>query len=132
MEIVAAHAPMPWFKVHPKNFSQLGKRPIWAMFGRRPSAGLATVAVEKKAGEDNAMDNWDFLKWRRTLRYKQTEAAKGLGVNRATIQNWERGVMRIPISRRIGLRGTHATMEATARVRPRETRLCGHFDIAAV
>ncbi len=41
------------------------------------------------------MDNWDFLKWRKTLRYTQAEAAEKLGVNRGTIQNWERGVTRI-------------------------------------
>lgn len=41
------------------------------------------------------MDNWDFLKWRRTLRYTQAEAAEKLGVNRGTVQNWERGATRI-------------------------------------
>lgn len=41
------------------------------------------------------MDNWDFLKWRRILRYTQAEAAEKLGVNRGTIQNWERGTTRI-------------------------------------
>ena len=41
------------------------------------------------------MDMWDFLKWRKTLRYTQAEVAKELGVNRGTIQNWERGVTRI-------------------------------------
>lgn len=41
------------------------------------------------------MDMWDFLKWRRTLRYTQVKAAGKLGVNRGTIQNWERGVTRI-------------------------------------
>ncbi len=41
------------------------------------------------------MDRWDFLKWRKTLRYTQAEAATKLGVNRATIQNWERGITRI-------------------------------------
>ena len=41
------------------------------------------------------MDMWEFLKWRRTLRYTQAEAAEKLGVNRGTIQNWERGVTRI-------------------------------------
>lgn len=41
------------------------------------------------------MDMWDFLKWRRTLRYTQAKAGELLGVNRATIQNWERGTTRI-------------------------------------
>ena len=41
------------------------------------------------------MDMWDFLKWRRTLGYTQAKAAETLGVNRGTIQNWERGVTRI-------------------------------------
>src|SRR5262249_9095496 len=45
--------------------------------------------------EVRSMDMWDFLKWRRTLRYTQAEAAEKLGVNRATIQNWEKGVTRI-------------------------------------
>jgi len=48
---------------------------------------------DKKRGQ--AMDMWDFLKWRKTLRYTQAEVAKELGVNRGTIQNWERGVTRI-------------------------------------
>jgi transcriptional regulator with XRE-family HTH domain len=42
------------------------------------------------------MDGWDFLKWRRTLRYTQAEAAEKLGVNRSTIQNWERAVTPVP------------------------------------
>jgi DNA-binding XRE family transcriptional regulator len=41
------------------------------------------------------MDKWDFLKWRKTLRYTQAEAGEQLGVNRGTIQNWERGITRI-------------------------------------
>src|SRR6266852_8189795 len=49
-------------------------------------------------GEKSAMDMWEFLKWRRTLRYTQAEAAEKLGVNRGTIQNWERGHTRIPKS----------------------------------
>ena len=44
------------------------------------------------------MDMWEFLKWRRTLRYTQAEAGEKLGVNRGTIQNWERGHTRIPKS----------------------------------
>lgn len=41
------------------------------------------------------MDRWDFLKWRKTLRYTQAEAGEKLGVNRATIQNWESGFTRV-------------------------------------
>jgi len=41
------------------------------------------------------MDKWDFLKWRKTLRYTQAQAGEQLGVNRGTIQNWERGITRI-------------------------------------
>src|SRR6266852_880334 len=59
------------------------------------SVGLLCVAVvsqfrKQRQGEVNAMDMWDFLKWRKTLRYTQAEAAEMLGVNRGTIQNWER------------------------------------------
>ena len=38
----------------------------------------------------------EFLKWRKSLGYTQEEAGKKLGVSRATIQNWEKGVTRIP------------------------------------
>jgi DNA-binding XRE family transcriptional regulator len=44
------------------------------------------------------MDKWELLKWRRTLCYTQTEAGEKLGVNRGTIQNWERGNTRVPKS----------------------------------
>jgi DNA-binding XRE family transcriptional regulator len=44
------------------------------------------------------MDSWGLLKWRRTLGYTQAEAGEKLGVNRGTIQNWERGNTRIPKS----------------------------------
>lgn len=42
------------------------------------------------------MDSVDFLKWRKTLRYTQPEAGEKLGVDRSTIQNWERGFTRVP------------------------------------
>ena len=42
------------------------------------------------------MDGPDFQKWRKSLRYTQEEAGKQLGVSRTTIQNWEKGVTRIP------------------------------------
>ncbi|MBN8958000.1 MAG: helix-turn-helix transcriptional regulator [Rhizobiales bacterium] len=41
------------------------------------------------------MDNWDFLKWRRTLGYTQAHVAERFGVNRGTIQNWERGATKV-------------------------------------
>lgn len=41
------------------------------------------------------MDNWEFLKWRRTLGYTQSQLADRLGVNRGTIQNWERGATKV-------------------------------------
>ena len=41
------------------------------------------------------MDNWEFLKWRRTLGYTQAQLADVLGVNRGTIQNWERGSTKV-------------------------------------
>lgn len=55
---------------------------------------ISEYAPLRRPGEMR-MDNWDFLKWRRTLRYTQAEAAEKLGVNRGTIQNWERGATRI-------------------------------------
>jgi DNA-binding XRE family transcriptional regulator len=42
------------------------------------------------------MENSNLLRWRRTLGYTQEEAGKKLGVSRSTIQNWEKGVTRIP------------------------------------
>jgi DNA-binding XRE family transcriptional regulator len=42
------------------------------------------------------MDARNFLKWRKTLAYTQVEAATKLGFTRATIQNWERGITRVP------------------------------------
>jgi DNA-binding XRE family transcriptional regulator len=57
--------------------------------------GVVSEPRTQKNGEKNAMDMWDFLKWRKTLRFTQAEAAEKLGVNRGTIQNWERGVTRI-------------------------------------
>jgi DNA-binding XRE family transcriptional regulator len=45
---------------------------------------------------DDAMDMWDFLRWRRTLGNTQEEAAGKLGVSRGTIQHWEKGVTRVP------------------------------------
>src|SRR6266498_2987458 len=50
----------------------------------------------KKMNGDEAMDMAEFLKWRKSLGYTQEEAGKKLGVSRATIQNWEKGVTRIP------------------------------------
>ena len=35
------------------------------------------------------MDLWDLKKWRRKLKYSQSEAADKLGVTRAAVQNWE-------------------------------------------
>ena len=58
----------------------------------------AAASIAESKGEDNGMDKWDFLKWRRTLKYTQAEAGQKLGVNRGTIQNWERGVSPIPKS----------------------------------
>src|SRR2546423_13868211 len=46
--------------------------------------------------EGIALDRWEFLKWRKTLRYTQAEAADLLGVNRGTIQHWESGITRVP------------------------------------
>jgi DNA-binding XRE family transcriptional regulator len=42
------------------------------------------------------MDARDLKKWRKRLGYNQFEAAKRLGVRRASIQNWEREVSPIP------------------------------------
>ena len=45
---------------------------------------------------EGTMEPAIFRKWRKALRYTQPEAGKRLGVNRATIQNWERGFTRVP------------------------------------
>jgi DNA-binding XRE family transcriptional regulator len=42
------------------------------------------------------MHTSEFLEWRKMLGYTQEEAGAKLGVSRATIQNWENGVTRIP------------------------------------
>src|SRR5262249_24167207 len=42
------------------------------------------------------MDAWDLKKWRKKLGYNQFEAAKRLGVRRASIQNWEQELSPIP------------------------------------
>ena len=42
------------------------------------------------------MDANDFLTWRKALRYTQEEAGEKIGVTRATIQNWEKGITRVP------------------------------------
>jgi DNA-binding XRE family transcriptional regulator len=60
-----------------------------------PGRRSAIPMTGKNGG--HAMDMWDFLKWRKTLRYTQAEAAKKLGIHRGTIQNWERGIT--PISK---------------------------------
>jgi hypothetical protein len=46
--------------------------------------------------EDNVMDKWEFLKWRRTLGYTQAEAGEKLGYGRGTVCNWEGGAILIP------------------------------------
>jgi len=42
------------------------------------------------------MDACDLKKWRKRLGYDQFEAAKRLGVQRASIQNWEQKLWPIP------------------------------------
>lgn len=42
------------------------------------------------------MDGATLRKWRKQLRYTQEEAAKQLGVSRATIQNWEHELTALP------------------------------------
>jgi DNA-binding XRE family transcriptional regulator len=42
------------------------------------------------------MDSVDFRKWRKMLCYTQPEAGGKLGVDRSTIQNWERGFTPVP------------------------------------
>src|SRR5712691_5281617 len=51
---------------------------------------------EKPKHEDDVMDALEFLGWRKALRYTQQEAGKQLGVSRATIQNWEKRITRVP------------------------------------
>jgi DNA-binding XRE family transcriptional regulator len=42
------------------------------------------------------MDAGDLKKWRKRLGYNQFEAAKRLGVRRASVQNWEQELRPIP------------------------------------
>ena len=51
-----------------------------------------------KTEEPALMDVQKFKYWRKTLRYTQPQAGRELGVERSTIQNWERGCTPIPIS----------------------------------
>lgn len=44
------------------------------------------------------MDLWDFKKWRRKLRYTQTEAGEKLGLSRGAIQYWEREIRPVPLT----------------------------------
>jgi DNA-binding XRE family transcriptional regulator len=44
------------------------------------------------------MDLWDFKKWRRKLRYTQTEAGEKLGLSRGAVQYWEREVRPVPLA----------------------------------
>jgi DNA-binding XRE family transcriptional regulator len=46
--------------------------------------------------ETDTMDFWDLKKWRRKLKYSQSETADKLGVTRGAIQNWESERSRIP------------------------------------
>src|SRR5882757_10408413 len=46
--------------------------------------------------QDNAMDLWDFKKWRRELGYTQVEAGEKLGLSRATVQYWESEIRSVP------------------------------------
>jgi DNA-binding XRE family transcriptional regulator len=39
--------------------------------------------------QENAMDVWDFKKWRKKLGYTQAEAGDRLGYSRAAVQYWE-------------------------------------------
>src|SRR3954466_5420928 len=43
-----------------------------------------------------AMEAGEFRRWRKSLRYTQPVAGKKLGVTRATIQNWESAITRVP------------------------------------
>jgi DNA-binding XRE family transcriptional regulator len=47
------------------------------------------------------MDLWDFKKWRKKLKYSQTEAAEKLGLRRAGLQHWESE--KVPISKSVEL-----------------------------
>ena len=44
------------------------------------------------------MDLWDFKKWRRKLRYTQTEAGEKLGLSRGAVQHWESEIRPVPVA----------------------------------
>ena len=46
--------------------------------------------------EADTMDLWDLKKWRRKLKYSQSETADKLGVTRGAIQNWDPNVRAFP------------------------------------
>src|SRR5262245_21559862 len=60
------------------------------------SARGETPPSSVRAGGPDSMDARDLKKWRKRLSYNQFEAAKQLGVRRASIQNWEQELWPIP------------------------------------
>ena len=86
-----------------------GHIPLAMSNGQRRDFGDLWFQFQKNAKWRNAMDSWDFLKWRKTLRYTQAEVAAKLGINRSTVQNWERGIT--PISKSAELASQELTRE---------------------
>src|SRR5882757_3265574 len=48
--------------------------------------------------QDNAMDQWDFKKWRKKLGINQVVAGEMLGLSRGAVQYWESDIRPVPLA----------------------------------
>src|SRR6267378_1892351 len=69
----------------------------------RPRQLPSTVRKRRNDGsahvpklQDNAMDQWDFKKWRKKLAINQVVAGEMLGLSRGAIQYWESDIRPVP------------------------------------
>ena len=81
---------MPAHTGEPERFAE-----FVSILERKVEKNRQPLPLDPRLGA-HKMDQWEFLKWRRTLHLTQVEAGERLGVHRATIKNWERGCTPIP------------------------------------